>query len=263
MIHLICLTKPYNENDFKVWYNWHKALGIDRIHVYNNDSNLPIDKIISSPDTYQYISGWPNQWQLYNDILNKNPYGFENEDLILFLDDDEFLWYDMNLPLDATLLKQFRMLDCVMLPQILMSTKNVTDQRSTDLIQHSIYRRNDLANQGKCLLLYNKNNEYDFTKEEQNEKGHIPFINGLRFSDVVGSDCSKTTYGLVDYEAPVRLYHYHIKSMDDWKHKLERGSAACETQFYDEDITKNKWYGDYEVPDLSMQHLRNRIITKF
>ena len=83
------------------------------------------------------------------------------------------------------------------------------------------------------------------------------FLENLGF--VVGSDVSKTTYGLVSYDAPLRLYHYHIKSLDDWKHKLARGSAANAEQFYDEDITKNKWYGGYEVPDLSMQHLRQRL----
>lgn len=251
---MICLTKPYNENDFKLWYTWHKALGIDQIHIYHNDSDLKIDKYINLPDTYQFISGWPNQWQLYTDILNKNPHKFETGDLVLFLDDDEFLWYDFSQKLDAVLLKQFKMLDCVLLPQILMSTKNITEQRSVDLIHHSIYRRNDLSNQGKCILLYNKNNKYDFTKEEQNERGHVPFINDMRYSDVVGSDVSKTTYGLVSYDAPLRLYHYHIKSMDDWRHKILRGSAANQEQFYDEDITKNIWYGGYEVIDLTMKN---------
>lgn len=254
MIHLICLTKPYNENDFKLWYTWHKALGIDQIHIYHNDSDLKIDKYINLPDTYQFISGWPNQWQLYTDILNKNPHKFKTGDLVLFLDDDEFLWYDFSQKLDAVLLKQFKMLDCVLLPQILMSTKNITEQRSIDLIHHSIYRRNDLSNQGKCILLYNKNNKYDFTKEEQNERGHVPFINDMRYSDVVGSDVSKTTYGLVSYDAPLRLYHYHIKSLDDWRHKILRGSAANQEQFYDEDITKNIWYGGYEVIDLTMKN---------
>lgn len=251
---MICLTKPYNENDFKLWYTWHKALGIDQIHIYHNDSDLKIDKYINLSDTYQFISGWPNQWQLYTDILNKNPHKFETGDLVLFLDDDEFLWYDFSQKLDAVLLKQFKMLDCVLLPQILMSTKNITEQRSVDLIHHSIYRRNDLSNQGKCILLYNKNNKYDFTKEEQNERGHVPFINDMRYSDVVGSDVSKTTYGLVSYDAPLRLYHYHIKSMDDWRHKILRGSAANQEQFYDEDITKNIWYGGYEVIDLTMKN---------
>ena len=81
----------------------------------------------------------------------------------------------------------------------------------------------------------------------------------MRYSDVVGSDCSKTTYGLVKYNAPVRLYHYHIKSLDDQKHKLARGSAANEIQFYDEDITKNLWYGGYDVIDLTMLNTAKKL----
>ncbi len=252
MIHLVCLTKPYNENDFKLWYDWHKALGIDKIHVFKNDSDLKIERFIKKPDTYHEISGWPNQWQLFNDILNHNSLNFAKDDIVLFFDDDEFLWVNDISNIKSLLLSQFKMLNCVLIPQILMSTQKITEQRSVNLIQHSLYRTNDLSNQGKCMLLYDKENEYDFTREENNEKGHVPFINGMRYSDVVGSDCSKTTYGLVSYNAPVRLYHYHIKSLDDWKHKLERGSAACPTQFYDSDITKNKWYGNYCVIDLSM-----------
>lgn len=259
MIHLVCLTKPYNENDFKLWYKWHKTLGINQIHVINNDSDLLIDKYIDSSDSYEKIIGWPNQWQLYTDILTQNPYKFENEDIIIFLDDDEFLWFDLSQNFDAVLNKQFKMLDCVLVPQILMSTKNITEQRSENLLQHSIYRRNDSSNQGKCILLYNKNNKYDFTKEEQNERGHVPFINDMRFSDVVGSDVSKTTYGLVSYDAPLRLYHYHIKSLDDWKHKLARGSAANTVQIYNEDITKNIWYGGYDFIDLTMLNTAKRL----
>ena len=108
MIHLVCLTKPYNELDFKIWYKWHKLIGIDKIHIVHNDSNLRIDRYVNPPDCYQYLNGWPNQWQLFNDILNQNKFGFKNEDIILFLDDDEFLWFDQKEPLDAVLMKQFR-----------------------------------------------------------------------------------------------------------------------------------------------------------
>jgi hypothetical protein len=81
----------------------------------------------------------------------------------------------------------------------------------------------------------------------------------MRFSDVVGSDVSKTTYGLVSYDAPLRLYHYHIKSLDDWKHKLARGSAANTVQIYNEDITKNIWYGGYDFIDLTMLNTAKRL----
>ena len=253
MIHLICLTKSYNELDFNLWYNWYKKLGVDKIYILDNESS--IDFKLSKNDYYEKIEGWPNQWQLFSDILNQNKFGFKNDDLVMFLDDDEFLWFDT----EETIRKQFRMLDCVLVPQILMSSKDITEQRSKNLIEHCIYRRTDLSNQGKCILLYNDKNEYDFTKEVQNEKGHVPFINGMRFSDVVGSDCSKTTYGLVDYEATVRLYHYHIKSLDDWDKKIKRGSAACPVQFYDKDVKKDLWYGGYETIDLTMLNTAKKL----
>lgn len=256
MIHLVCLTKSYNLNDFKIWYNWHNSLGVDYIHIFDNESTVDIKSLICSKDSYDYISGWPNQWQLYNDILNNNIYNLKWDDIIIFLDDDEFLWTDQKLSLEQTIRSNLKQLNCILMPQILMSTKEITLQRSTDLIQHSIYRRNDLANQGKSIIFFDPNAEYDFTKEVQNEKGHVPFINGVRYSDVVGSDCSKTTYGLVDYNANLRLYHYHIKSLDDWNKKIKRGSAACEQQFYNEDVTKNIHYGNYNVIDLSMLNLK-------
>jgi hypothetical protein len=250
MIHLVCLTKPYNENDFKLWYEWYKKLDIDKIHIFNNDSDLKIERFLRKQDSYHKIQGWPNQWQLFSDILNHNSFNMSKGDIIMFFDDDEFLWCDGKL--EETIRQQFKMLDCVLVPQILIGPKELPLQRSKNVIESGYYRRTDLANQGKCILLYDKNNEYDFTKEVQNEKGHVPFINGMRYSDVVGSDCSKTTYGLVAYDAPLRLYHYHMKSIDDWKKKIERGTAACPTQFYDSDVTKDKWYGGYSTTDLTM-----------
>lgn len=259
MIHLVCLTKSYNENDFKLWYSWHKSIGVDRIHVYDNESTVNIKKFVTGKDTYNKITGWPNQWQMFSDILNHNALNMNKNDLVMFFDDDEYIWHNMVKPLETTLYNQFKLLGCVLVPQILMSTKDFQLQRSKNLIEQSYYRRNDSSNQGKCILLYDSSNEYDFTKEEQNEKGHVPFINGMRYSEVVGSDCSKTTYGLVDYDAPVRLYHYHVKSADDWKHKIERGSAACKVQYYDSDITKDKWYGKYEIIDLTMLNTAKKL----
>ena len=253
MIHLICLTKSYNELDFHLWYNWYKKMGVDKIYIFDNESSIKFN--LDKNDYYEKIVGWPNQWQLFSDILNQNKFGFKSGDLVMFFDDDEFLWFDC----EESIRKQFKMLDCVLVPQILMSSKIVTEQRSKNLIEHCYYRRGDLSNQGKCILLYSEDNKYDFTKEVQNEKGHVPFINGLRFSDVVGSDCSKTTYGLVDYEAPVRLYHYHIKSLDDWDKKIARGSAACEVQFYDKDIKKDLWFGGYETVDLTMLNTAKKL----
>lgn len=252
MVHLVCLTKTHNENDFRIWYEWYKNLRIDQIHILDNESPVDIKKYIRPTDTYKKIEGWANQWKLFTDILNNNEYGFKDGDYVMFFDDDEFLWYDDSKPLETLLIEHFKMLECLLIPQILMSTKDFLKKRTKNLIESSTYRRNDLSNQGKAIIMYNQTSKYSFMKEQHNERGHVPFINGMRYSDVVGSGCSKTTYGLVDYNAPIRLYHYHIKSLEDWNIKIERGSAANKVQFYDKDITKNIFYGNYNVVDLTI-----------
>ena len=71
MIHLVCLTKTHNENDFRIWYEWYKNLRIDQIHILDNESPVDIKKYIRPTDTYKKIEGWANQWKLFTDILKE------------------------------------------------------------------------------------------------------------------------------------------------------------------------------------------------
>jgi hypothetical protein len=48
------------------------------------------------------------------------------------------------------------------------------------------------------------------------------------------------------------LYHYHIKSEEDWEKKINRGSAAVDHQWYDADVKQNKYFGDYNILDMTM-----------
>lgn len=251
---MVCVTKSYDLNDFELWYNWHCNLGIDKIHIFDNESYVSIYEKIKREDTYTKIDGWPNQWKIYETVLNENIFSFDNNDYVFFIDDDEFIWYDNKKysSLKTELETEFTELDCVLMPQILMSTKHLEKTRKKDLIHNSIYRRNDFSNQGKCIIQYNPEAKYKFTKSRDPEQGHVPWINGIRLSKVVGSGCSKTTYGIVKYDADLRLYHYHIKSLDDWNKKINRGSAAVSHQWYNTDITKNIHYGNYSVVDMTM-----------
>ena len=104
MVHVICLTKSYNYLDFKDWFKWYLKLGCF-IHIIDNDSSIPIFDFVSSylklgmpyhndvnlNVTYDKIEGWPNQYKLYEEIMKDNRYGFQENDIIYFLDDDEYL----------------------------------------------------------------------------------------------------------------------------------------------------------------------------
>jgi len=261
MIHLIVLTKTYKLADFECWLSYHSQI-VDSIHVFDNDSEADLETLVSSVNnaTYQKVHGWPDQYKLYDQILNDNVFQFETDDFVACIDDDEFLYFDTNKfnNLEESIKFYFKDLDSLLVPQILMSTKHLSDTRDEILPLFATYRRHDFSTQGKAIIRYNKDAKYQF-KHALPEQGHVPKINGIRLSEVVsdnpGHNLSKTTYGITGYECGLKLYHFHIKSAQDWQKKFSRGSAAKKSQWYDENISKNKNYGGYDVPDLTLYNI--------
>lgn len=289
MKHIVLLTKPYNIFDINLWYKYHKAMGWT-IHVIDNSVQDDVKKLVdlTHGDTYEALKGWPNQWQLFDDVLNENRYGFQPGELVAFIDDDEFIWYykdywkkfDARQPecanreypslekyVDKCLLNmkdsEPKANDVILMPQILMSTPFIHDNRDArkNLIDMCVYRRNDATAQGKCIIKYNPNLVYQFNNKDTTEVGHAPFVfenanAGSRVSVVNGYGCSNTTYGALDVTAHLRLYHYHIKTKCDWEKKWTRGSAAVEKQWYDKNIYHNSYANGYIIPDFTMQQTK-------
>lgn len=277
--HAVCLTKSYDWEDIFTWLRYYEQLGYT-IHLIDNQSTVEIEAWfkVRPQHTYERIDGWPDQWRLFSSILNNNKYGFENGDLVAFIDDDEYLWYYLDYwkmieaknpqfkgkyyePMEEYLVKQMKkqtdmgVPGCVLVPQILMSSDVLLATRNESYIDTNYFRRTDITTQGKSIILYNKNYTYNFVVE--NECGHVPVIQKFdevpkRLSLVNGEGISYTTYGDVDYNACLRLYHYHIKSEKDWEKKIARGSAAVDHQWYSADVRANKYYGGYVVPDFTM-----------
>ena len=274
MINVICLTKTYNKDDIEAWLQYHSKF-IQRIWLLDNESPIGETVMRELADKYHAIYkpivGFANQWQLFADILNqKTDIKFNQDDLVSFLDDDEYLYFNCEVDkVEETIRAQFKMLDCILLPEILMSTKQLKKKRSELLPNLCTFRRADVSSQGKAIIWWNNYSEYSYTLHDD-EKGHVPWIDKRRYSDVVGSDVSKTTYGLTPKDIenqPIALIHYHIKSEDDWTTKIQRGSAATpstETRkngSYDEDIRKNIKFGKYTIQDFTMKHHFNKVIN--
>lgn len=291
MKHIVCLTKSYNYADLAVWFGYHSKLGY-RIHLIDNESDSEIscrlerNLVGTTKHTYERLKGWPNQWQLFNDILNGNRYGFQTGDLVAFVDDDEYLWYHLDYwklveqyrpefkgkiyePMEDFVTNQMKrqtdmnLPGCVLIPQILMGTHDFMGigERTEPYVHTHFYRRNDTSSQGKSILRYDPKFCYDFTVRSGDEYGHVPVIwdstkisksHAIRNSLVNGVGVSKTTYGDVDYGACLRLYHYHIKSEMDWRKKISRGSAAIDHQWYASDVHANKYFGGYDTVDFTM-----------
>lgn len=272
MLTLICLTKSYRIDDFAAWFDYHSSLGCN-LCILDNDSTVDVHEYVLAHKrdgiVYERIHGFPDQWHLFADILNgKTSIRFVDDELVMFIDDDEYLWFDDGVysSLECALRAHFRQLSCLLLPEILMSTHHLTQCRSQILPMVSYYRRNDLATQGKACILWNHWTSYSYTFKDH-QIGHVPWMNGIRMSDVVGSGVAKNTYGVCGYDAAVRMYHYHIKSEDDWRIKIARGSAAVAAEIgqngsYDADIAKNKKYGNYDVLDFTMKRRMETLLGK-
>ena len=262
---LICLTKTYSLGDFDIWLSYH-LLHFNRIVILDNESEVDIKQVCDEHEQVEYhlIKGWPDQWHLFSDILNeKTDIKFEQDEIVTFLDDDEYLLVTKPTEknkiedispedTDNIMRHQFHCLDCALMPEILMVSSVPRDNRSCLLPFSSIYAVKQLSSQGKAFIRWQPGFEYDFCKEGP-EIGHVPWINGIRMSDVVGSGVSKTTYGLQklpnkdDNGCRVFLLHYHIKSIAEWEKKIKRGSAASKNEpghngSYDDDIRKDPKY---------------------
>lgn len=275
MLHIVCLTKTYRLDDIDAWLQYHSFLNAT-VWLIDNDSiveqSVMKELSYSHSANYFHISGFADQWHLFSNILNqKTDIKFKENDLVCFLDDDEYLYFNCERQLlEQTIRNQFKQLDCILLPEVLISTRKYREKRKEILPLFSTYRRNDYSSQGKAIVWWNSWHTYDYTLHSE-EKGHVPWIDGRRYSEVVGSGVSKTTYGLTpaDLESqPIALVHYHIKSQEDWKMKIERGSAATQSTeerqngSYDSDIHKDLKFGNYIIQDLTMKILFEKVTTQ-
>jgi hypothetical protein len=234
------------------FYDYHIRL-FDKIIVYDNESSVKI------PVKSEKIIGFPDQYSLYNEIMKNFP--FKNDDLVCFLDDDEYLYtdFDKNGFNDAV----YGVLDryganILHIPEILISTKVLLSKRHETLPITSRYIRLDKGNTCKCIIRYKKTH-YDFNFKNimiSDTIGHIPSINGVKYSVGMSTfpDISYSSYAKVDLDAKIRLYHYHIKSEADWLIKLNRGSAATKIPWYSNDIRMNYAFSGYDTIDNSVYY---------
>lgn len=283
MINFILLTKTYNESDFINWYSYHKKLAPNaRVIVIDNESPVDIKKHISAGDIYHCLKGFPNQYEIYSKIVNERK--FVNEgDWCIFIDDDEYIYFNDKNDKDRVVkfedvIEKYVHNNVIMIPQIFMSTEKVLSKRANVPLPVShIYRRSDQSTQCKCIVKVESPFTYDFSMPTPDDGifGHVPALNGRHAGTYMtwwknhnDNDFQtryywiiNKTFANVDFSSNLRLYHYHIKSKEDWDIKVKRGSAATKIPWYDNLLEKNMFYGGYDKIDKDMRDLYERITT--
>lgn len=279
MIYFLLLTKTHNEEDFIFWYRFHKRLiPTAKFVILDNESTVNLFKLVDKNEIILPIEGFPDQHNLYNKIFNEMNI-FKDGDHVVILDDDEYIYFkDKNDEMDISSFEEVIMAcdkEVLMIPQILISTEEVRLDRYEKLpipITHT-YRRNDKATTCKSIIKYNNKRTYDFTANTAGgTRGHIPSIDGkveghyfAWWKKNGGVGVEVVTYPLVnppfadvDYKNNIRLYHYHIKSRNDWDIKIHRGSCALKTPWYSNILENNIFYGGYNTEDIEMKELYER-----
>lgn len=94
-ITCILLTAYFqNAVDFHEWCQHHFSVGIDHIHVFDNDTIFDLRQecsVYGHNISYEHVSN-PQQYQLYNTYINNC-----KTDYVMPIDDDEFLWISQEL----------------------------------------------------------------------------------------------------------------------------------------------------------------------
>ena len=273
-------------------YHHNRFVGA-RFTIVDNDSIVDVKKIADEIlGDYHYIrlNGFPNQRKLYADLMN-GAYGkiFKENEAVAFFDDDEYFYLrDPNdekneLDYKIVLHKAFgeyfdknaqpqTKYDTLVIPHINMSTHDVLVDRnpSCPLALTHTEHRSDTESTVKCIVKFSEYNEYEWKIQPGvDEAGHVPFVNGERNAamftawinkekryhpiEVLTFDMGNTSFGTIDYQSNVRLYHYHIKSQWDWDEKIKRGSCACLTPWYSPKLEENCFYGGYDFFDFDMK----------
>lgn len=279
MIHYLVLIRAHNEKDFLYWYEYHRNLTPNARFVFlDNESTVNLYNIVKHDDVVLPITGFPDQHNLYNKIFNNSKL-FVDGDFVIIIDDDEYLYFnDKNDPNHTSFIEDVLVRadkDNLLIPQILISKQEVPAARHENLplpYTHT-YRRNDIATTCKSIIRYNSGARYDFTVNTSGgTRGHIPAIDGIvegyyftwwKKHDAVDVEVltfpvPNPPFANVDYDSNIRLYHYHIKSLEDWDIKVARGSCALRKPWYSNVLTENKFYGGYDTLDLDMMELYER-----
>ena len=92
---VILLTKNDHIDELECWIEWHSnVVKFDHIVVLDNESTIDakqicdkLNKTNNNKIEYCRIEGWPDQYKLYNDYINKS-----QSQWILTIDDDEYLY---------------------------------------------------------------------------------------------------------------------------------------------------------------------------
>jgi len=91
-VGICAIIKDCKASYINEWLDWHRLIGVDYFYIYDNDSAIPIQTIITNMEGI-FVVLWPGpvqQLPVYSDCLIKRQEA-KDCDWLAFIDDDEFI----------------------------------------------------------------------------------------------------------------------------------------------------------------------------
>lgn len=275
------LTKSDYVEELECWLEWHlNIVGIDHIVIFDNESTIDVKEVIKRfPDgkiDYSFVSGWPDQLNLYNKHIAKSKAKW-----ILFIDDDEFLYigdkYGGNI---HGLLDSFQNnyhKNKLYVLWVNMFTKDYEEERKGLYLNTHTYYSYEACGRlahkwgsdngwGNCFMYLGENEEdrlfYRYSCCDGISSGHFPkCLNGdntvlLQDGTVIKDE---HLFNIGELNTDCFFAHYQYKSEKDWQNKCSRYCCVCNKIKYDKyrdiyqsmfdykhtfvycDLVKNRW----------------------
>jgi hypothetical protein len=233
----IALSSMCKENidDIIEWLEYHKAIGIDKFILYNNDSNQDLANLLPQhlKDTCLVIDWFYDfdgrQIVAQQHCIKK----FSNFKWIGFIDIDEYIVLldeDINI---KSYIKDYEAFGGICLHWLLFGSNGHTNRQTSTIYSYTQSCPNHGANEHIKSIIDPK--QYI---GKHNDPHWLPTKNGNvntkkeKVSDAFGSIRAEHKAPLIDYR--MRINHYYTKSYEDFSNKkLRKGGNKVNREYKD------------------------------
>lgn len=233
----ILLTKYFhNGADFHEWCQHHFSIGIDHVHVFDNESGFDLlsecnkygDRI-----SYEKVVN-PRQYQLYTNFIKGC-----DADYVMPIDDDEYLWVSAKLHNIKTAITYYMeklgQLDVFGIRWLYRFPKKFHTERIGSVMDYCTQENDYLATRFygygdrtiKCLVKKESFVRY-MDADESRLRNHIPLSTGIDGALMCDGRITKQQYVFGNLEdEQIRLIHCPYKGYSEYLAKQEHNVAVC------------------------------------
>lgn len=243
LTEVVLVVKSYNLQDFKDWLKWHlDVIGFEHCHVFDNESLVDVKSVCKSYGSrvsYELVSGWANQYVLYDRYINHESLAW----WVLPIDDDEFLYVSdkFNHSINDFVLDLYdnhKSLNKVSIGWRNLFPVKFTENRLDPCIVLNAVGWSDDASEvwqagNRPVKTFVKTTAVYEWSNRIGHSTHDPLVNGKYApGNTIDGGSVKNSWQLkpTNGDADLILYHYQFKCNKEWLYKCaKRRSPASKT----------------------------------